>query len=677
MLVAGLIKCCKMDEYKFHEKFCAYPFVQLATDPRGYIVPCCWNNYNLGEIKNSSIEEIWNSEKMQALRSEFLTGEIKTCAAHIANRQCNRWSEKLFPLVKPAVKQDLSSIKVIYAQLNGKCNLECVMCDVWTFPNGLFTEEKFWSLAESKIFPSLKEIYISGGEPFIQKDTYRLVEKIYSVNKSCIFRFHTNGHWRFSDKIKAVIQKLNIGHISISIDSLDEKTYASIRLKGNLRQVLATLEDIFRFRNENARKFTIQIETAVQKDNYAEVESFVQFARAKQAKLIFSMVYMPEQVSLLNFTTPEKVRILNLFLKTFEKTREKTILDLIVPIANSLKDEEIVDFFRQRLNNSANGKFLFEVHVRLEHRLLTFTLASPDHRILNYRLGVKILTASDSVSKFYYTDEHDFWMNYQTGILPFAVSVELCDGIIPDNKRDEAIHISEDDFKPALNGKIPLSLEVVFKKFGNLGGNENRGKNALSAAYLIYMIQNDYAPDNADALLNSLVGFSHQLAAFRLNGSMRELDQHLEEWVDANPDKIATLEKFYSNELENWQKDSERERFLDRIQIVGSGEDVFRHFGTPGDVLNTGWFSLAAVSFAATEGKILDGTGLEALSRLIARLAPNFPRSIGYYFGEGRGTFVSDAKTWALRNPLEVKAMESAYKKAYEERLEEINPKQA
>lgn len=662
-----------MDEYKFHEKFCAYPFVQLATDPRGHIVPCCWNSYNLGEISDSSIEEIWNSDKMQALRSEFLTGEIKTCAEHITNRQCNRWSEKLFPLVKPAVKQDLNSIKVIYAQLNGKCNLECVMCDVWTFPNGLFTEDKFWSLAGSKIFPSLKEIYISGGEPFIQKDTYRLIEKIHAVNKSCIFRFHTNGHWRFSDKIKTAIEKLIIGHMAISIDSLDEKTYAAIRLKGDLRQVLATLEDIIRFRNENVRKFTIQIETAVQKDNYAEIGNFVQFARARHAKLVFSMVYMPEQVSLLSFTTPEKVKVLNLFLKTFEKTGEKSILDLIVPIANSLNNEGITGFFRNCLNASASDEYLFTVYVNLDSRLFAFTLSSPDHGILNYRLGVKILTASDNVSEFYYQNDHDFWMNYQTGILPFAISVELCEGTISGSNSQET-HAPDAGFMPKLNGKILLSLETVFEKFGNLGKNENRGKNALTAAYLIYMIKNGYIPEHADALLNSLVGFPHQLAAFRLKGSMRQFDRHLEEWADANPEKISTLEKFYFNELEDWQMDSQRERFLDRIQLIGTRDDVFHRFGVPGEVLNTGWFSLCAASFALTEGKILDGSGMKALTPLIAGMAPNFPHPIEYYFAEGNGVkFIADAKRWAQQNPIEVKTLESAYKEAYEKWEEEVS----
>src|SRR5437016_1439173 len=106
-----------------HPQLCAFPFVQLSTHPTGRIVPCCWNDYNLGNIREQSIEEIWNSEKMQHLRSEFLTGDIKICAEHIKNRQCHKWSSHLIKHVKPSLRQELKDIMVLYAQLNGRCNL--------------------------------------------------------------------------------------------------------------------------------------------------------------------------------------------------------------------------------------------------------------------------------------------------------------------------------------------------------------------------------------------------------------------------------------------------------------------------------------------------------------------------------------------------------------------------
>src|SRR5439155_91000 len=61
-------------------------------------------------------------------------------------------------------------------RLNGRCNLECIMCDVWRQPNELYDNSDLWTLGPEKIFPFLLEVDMLGGEPFIQRDTYRFID---------------------------------------------------------------------------------------------------------------------------------------------------------------------------------------------------------------------------------------------------------------------------------------------------------------------------------------------------------------------------------------------------------------------------------------------------------------------------------------------------------------------
>lgn len=69
---------------------CAYPFRTMLIDCDGVIYPCCTEygyKMPIGNIESMGIEEAWNSEKMKALRSSMLNGDLcaicRNCAAKI------------------------------------------------------------------------------------------------------------------------------------------------------------------------------------------------------------------------------------------------------------------------------------------------------------------------------------------------------------------------------------------------------------------------------------------------------------------------------------------------------------------------------------------------------------------------------------------------------------------
>jgi len=64
---AGRAKCCT-------------PWASMSIVWDGDVVPCCYDydkKYILGNVKDSSLMEIWNGGKMQQLRKEFLSGNVK------------------------------------------------------------------------------------------------------------------------------------------------------------------------------------------------------------------------------------------------------------------------------------------------------------------------------------------------------------------------------------------------------------------------------------------------------------------------------------------------------------------------------------------------------------------------------------------------------------------------
>lgn len=62
---------------------CRSPFARLAVLSDGRVLPCCnffGENIPIGNIHDSSIEQIWNSEAIQMVRKGILTDTLRNCA---------------------------------------------------------------------------------------------------------------------------------------------------------------------------------------------------------------------------------------------------------------------------------------------------------------------------------------------------------------------------------------------------------------------------------------------------------------------------------------------------------------------------------------------------------------------------------------------------------------------
>lgn len=332
------------------KNFCPFPFTHLFLYPTGVVNPCCESEYRLGTLPESTIEEIWNGEKMQALREEFLTGNIKTCANQVKYLQCHRTSEHLLRFVNPS-KIQTEPVRSFDLMLNGKCNLECVMCNSWKMPNQVYDKSTFWSEGQEFIFEKLKQISVKSGEPFIQKDTYRLIDLVSAVNKDCVWQFTTNGNYRLTPYILEHLDRIQIDIIKVSIDSLDESVYSKIRLRGDLKKALAALKGFVEYRetrSKSNRPFRVGVNMAVQKQNWREPPELIAMCEKDGVIPIFLYVFNPHAESISSLPLDERIEILNYyfrFLKTQievhgEPRYVRDLSTLILPIMGGLPEEK-------------------------------------------------------------------------------------------------------------------------------------------------------------------------------------------------------------------------------------------------------------------------------------------------------------------------------------------------
>lgn len=77
-----LEQICNDEVFDDDDYFCTDPWTRLNIRANGNVLPCCatqlFPNYVLGNIKESSISELWNGERMKSLRKTVFTQDEST-----------------------------------------------------------------------------------------------------------------------------------------------------------------------------------------------------------------------------------------------------------------------------------------------------------------------------------------------------------------------------------------------------------------------------------------------------------------------------------------------------------------------------------------------------------------------------------------------------------------------
>ncbi|MGZ3726156.1 MAG: radical SAM protein [Pseudobdellovibrio sp.] len=326
----------------FTDKFCIAPFTTLLLEPDGKVGACrhLGADFPVGNLLHNSFEEIWNGDFIKNWRTEFLKGEPKICKTHVKDRKCHHCPEynSLTKTADYSLHQTLKPSRLAF-NFNGHCNLECQMCHIWQKPNGLYDQIQFWDQLDSWI-ENLKEVELLSGEPFIQKDTYKLIDLISVKKPNALWTITTNANWKLTDAIVEKLDKIKVKNIIVSLDSLNPETYGKIRRKGNLDKALKTLNDLNVYsKNRESRGLTglnIRLNFLFQQDNWKELGDVYDFSVTTKNQVFRTFLYEPEQYSLLTLSEEKRSEILEWY---FAKLTLLQILNgarVVRPLIDSL-----------------------------------------------------------------------------------------------------------------------------------------------------------------------------------------------------------------------------------------------------------------------------------------------------------------------------------------------------
>lgn len=256
---------------KIMNNFCILPFTHFSTRPNGDITPCCRYMGKLGNIKEQSIEDIWNGTEVKTLRNEFLNGlRPNDCWPCWQIEDSGGTSMRQSMLLnrnytfKNEVEQDFQ-IPVIELKLSNLCNFRCRTCKpdlstTWlkdweevraeyesigmicsTERQNYFDNENFLESIE-RLGSSIDILEFAGGEPLMDPLHYRILERLQHEASHIEVKYSTNlsrlsiGKWNVLD----IWKNFKSVDLSVSMDGHPELN-DYIRTESNTKNIVENL----------------------------------------------------------------------------------------------------------------------------------------------------------------------------------------------------------------------------------------------------------------------------------------------------------------------------------------------------------------------------------------------------------------------------------------------------
>lgn len=245
--------------------------------------------------------------------------EIKNNLLYWLSRKIN------YPLIHP---------EVVQVSLTYKCNLRCRMCSI----AGLLpaeeelSTEQIYKIIDSAALYGIKELLLTGGEPFLRTDIFSICD--YSHAKGMRNIITTNGVL-IDGEMAERIAGSNLGHIHFSLDGLEE-TNDYYRGKNAFAKTIAAIQ-LLKKKKADTGKFSLGIAFTVMNENVSQLYDIVKLADGLNVDVINFQPLISDNANFIdrkipqNWVAAEKMPLLRDQIKKIEETAWRYVTVLKEP----------------------------------------------------------------------------------------------------------------------------------------------------------------------------------------------------------------------------------------------------------------------------------------------------------------------------------------------------------
>jgi len=185
----------------------------------------------------------------------------------------------------------------LFVEVTTRCNLQCGMCVKQNgnggIPDGSMSMETFERLAQS--FPHLDSLVLNGiGEPLLHPHLEDFISRARSLlPEKAWVGFQSNG-MALTDKRAASLVDAGLDRICISLDTISDDSFRSIRSGGEMRGIVAAFESLNKARARSMGcDLRIGIEFVLMRNNLAELPKAIRWAGRSGARFAIVTQLLP------------------------------------------------------------------------------------------------------------------------------------------------------------------------------------------------------------------------------------------------------------------------------------------------------------------------------------------------------------------------------------------------
>ena len=154
-----------------------------------------------------------------------------------------------------------------------KCNSRCTMCDIWKLKENSNLELDYYK----KLPKTLRDINVSGGEPFLRQDLVQLIKILRKTCPKAKIVISSNGF--LTDLIKEKMREIlkiapNIG-IGVSIDGIEEAHDKIRGIPGGFKMAIKTIKML----REDLGIKNLRLAFTISKENASELSKVYDLSR--------------------------------------------------------------------------------------------------------------------------------------------------------------------------------------------------------------------------------------------------------------------------------------------------------------------------------------------------------------------------------------------------------------
>jgi len=154
-----------------------------------------------------------------------------------------------------------------------KCNSRCTMCDIWKLKENSNLELDYYK----KLPKTLRDINVSGGEPFLRQDLVQLIKILRKTYPKAKMVISSNGF--LTDLIKEKMREIlkiapNIG-IGVSIDGIEEAHDKIRGIPGGFKMAIKTIKML----REDLGMKNLRLAFTISKENASELSKVYDLSR--------------------------------------------------------------------------------------------------------------------------------------------------------------------------------------------------------------------------------------------------------------------------------------------------------------------------------------------------------------------------------------------------------------